>query len=172
MTTGSNNAPSLMDGIDAGGARSQGSASGSNPARSQQLKIGLSIAAILVALVLLAWQTFGGGQTAAEESVRRAVVDAETGEIIEEFRIPKDGMYPWVNPASGKATLYPAEKCFWTKDGKAKLKPTYVLLNQFKGEKGDTICPDCGRRVVAHNPMPPMNLFNDALGVSDPAAGK
>ena len=42
----------------------------------------------------------------------------------------------------------------WTKDGKIKQDPTPVLLNEYAGKPGPTFCPDCGRRVVAHNPPP------------------
>jgi len=53
---------------------------------------------------------------------------------------------------SGKNTGYEAELCYWTKDGKPKETPTPVLLNIYKGIKGPTFCPDCGRLVVGHNP--------------------
>jgi len=54
---------------------------------------------------------------------------------------------------SGNRTGYPAEACYWTKDGKPKSEPTYVLLNVWKGSKDPTFCPDCGRLVVPLNPI-------------------
>jgi hypothetical protein len=66
--------------------------------------------------------------------------------------------WPVKSPYSGKNTGYPVEKCYWTKDGKRKSEPTYVILNQHLGKKGDTICPDCGRLVIGHNPSPPESV--------------
>jgi len=62
---------------------------------------------------------------------------------------------PVRSPYNGKETGYPAEKCFWTRDGKRKNEPTFVVLSYYLGKSGDTICPDCGRIVVGHNPEPP-----------------
>ncbi|MGE3322064.1 MAG: hypothetical protein AB7K52_07395 [Phycisphaerales bacterium] len=167
MSRGTINSGSLVEDIDHAPAAGRARARPNDPNRAQRFKIAFSIAALLVALCLLAWQTLGGGPSAAEESVRRTVVDSQTGEVFIDFRIPKTGMYPWKNPKTGTDTLWPAEKCFWTKDGKAKIEPTYVLLNRFAGKPGDTICPDCGRKIVPHNPMPPMSLMNEALGITE-----
>src|SRR5215203_5757959 len=42
----------------------------------------------------------------------------------------KAGMkIPYDSPFSGKPTGYPAELCYWTKDGKIKTDPTPVLMN-------------------------------------------
>jgi len=60
--------------------------------------------------------------------------------------------YPVISPFTGKATGYPAEECWWTKDGQVKNEPTYVLLKEATHQKGPTFCPDCGRLVVGHNP--------------------
>ncbi len=59
---------------------------------------------------------------------------------------------PVLSPLSQKQTGYPAELCYWTKDGKPKSDPTAVLLNETIGKDGPTFCPDCGRLVVPHNP--------------------
>lgn len=63
---------------------------------------------------------------------------------------------PIESPFTKKRTGFPAEKCYWTKDGKQKLIPTYILLNDFIGVDEPTICPDCGRIVTNHNPAPPL----------------
>ena len=73
-----------------------------------------------------------------------------------------------VSPYTNKKTGYPAEKCFWTRDGKRKAEPTYLLLNEHRGKKGPTICPDCGRIVYPHNPTPP----SDTPLASQPAESK
>ena len=59
---------------------------------------------------------------------------------------------PVLSPFSGKNTGYPAELCYWTKDGSIKTDPTPVLLNTYIGDNSPTFCPDCGRLVVGHNP--------------------
>jgi hypothetical protein len=56
-------------------------------------------------------------------------------------------------PSGGK-TGYPAELCYWTKDGQVRKDPYPVLLNSWIGKSGPTFCPDCGRLVVGHNPEP------------------
>jgi hypothetical protein len=86
----------------------------------------------------------------------RVAIDAETGTVFERYRIQDGDGVPWKNPRTGDRTLYPAEKCFWSEDGSFKDTPTYVLLNELIGKSGPTICPDCGRAVVAHNPLPPF----------------
>lgn len=90
------------------------------------------------------------------------VVDSVTGEPIENFRAPRGATFPFVNPKTGASTLYPAEACYWTKDGKAKFPPTYVILNDRLGKPGPTKCPDCGRTVRLFNPMPPDSLMQQA----------
>lgn len=141
------------------------------------IKIVGSIAALLMAAVVIGYQMFGGSETAATASRRRDLLDSETLEVFRDFGVEEGTRHPWKNPKTGKNTLYPAERCFWTKDGKAKAEPTYVLLNQFIGKPGDTMCPDCGRKVIPHNPTPPIKLINEALGVKEeqpapPAGGK
>lgn len=97
------------------------------------------------------------------QAIYSVVADSETGEVDEKFPLPSDGKgYPAVNPKTGKRTLYPVEECYWTKDGKAKLKPTYVILNSWFGKKTPTICPDCGRTVTKSNRMPPDALMQAA----------
>lgn len=71
-----------------------------------------------------------------------------------EYSLLEGDKWPVISPFTGKATGYPAERCYWTKDGKRKAEPTYVLLNETLGKSGDTICPECGRLVVGHNPAP------------------
>jgi hypothetical protein len=58
-----------------------------------------------------------------------------------------------VRAPSGKDG-YPAELCFWNKDGSIRKEPYPVLLNTYAGKPEPTFCPDCGRLVVGHNPAP------------------
>jgi hypothetical protein len=61
---------------------------------------------------------------------------------------------PAHSPYSGKNTGYPAELCYWDKDGSVMKTPTAVLMNSYIGKSGPTFCPYCGRLVVGHNPVP------------------
>ena len=63
------------------------------------------------------------------------------------------GMTIPIDAPSGAKKGYPAERCYWTKDGHVKSEPTYVVLNTRLGKPEPTFCPDCGRLVVAHNPL-------------------
>jgi hypothetical protein len=65
---------------------------------------------------------------------------------------------PVLSPFSGKNTGRPAEACYWTRQGAPKEKPTWVLLNDFTGNKEPTFCPDCGRLVIGHNPRPGVGV--------------
>ncbi|MGD0542742.1 MAG: hypothetical protein ABSB33_14605 [Tepidisphaeraceae bacterium] len=81
----------------------------------------------------------------------RVFVDAQTGKAFNhELKL---GESIPVDAPSGQKTGYPAELCYWTKDGQPKSDPTAVLLNSFIGKPEPTFCPDCGRLVVPHNPM-------------------
>jgi hypothetical protein len=81
----------------------------------------------------------------------RIFVDATTGQgFRHELQL---GETIPVEAPSGNKTGYPAELCYWTKDGKVKSDPTPVLLNSYIGKPGPTFCPDCGRLVVPRNPV-------------------
>lgn len=153
--------PSLVD--DAPAGRSGGAKTTGTPGRKDVIKGVIAVVVLAVAGFIL-YSTFTGGSNPAVQSRTRPMIDRDTGELFEKY-VVKDGMtQPYPHPSTGKLTLFPAEKCFWTKDGKAKLTPTYVLLREYKGEQGETLCPDCGKRVVPHNPSPPANLFPTSDG--------
>lgn len=69
---------------------------------------------------------------------------------------------PLESPYTGRRTGWMAEPCYWTRDGRAKKSPTYVVVRERMGLSGKTICPDCGREVVMHNPVPPQELMDAA----------
>jgi len=116
------------------------------------------IAALGTGVVLLAG-SLGGGDAIKSQSRNRVLIDSESLEVFESFPVPDGSVYPLKNPDTGENNLFPAERCHWTRDGKYTPEPTFVLLNSYKGVQGDTICPDCGRRVTGHNPMPPDHLI-------------
>lgn len=148
---------SLLQGIDstspAKNAGKPAQPSGEAGARKNKI-IAIVCSVALIALAVFIVSSFLGGDSAATASETRTLVDSETAEVFEKFRIPDGKSFPYANPKTGKNTLYPAEACFWAKDGTIKEKPTWVLLNQYAGKEGQTICPDCGKPVRAHNPYP------------------
>jgi len=159
--------PSLLEGLDdeldasKRGGR-QGHGGGGSGRAWKGAKIAFAAFVLLIAVGVLAAQ-FGGGPSVREEMLIRPVICSETGEVFERFKYPKGHRTPFENPKTGRKTLYPAELCYWTKDGKAKLEPTYVLIGLYMGKEEPNTCPDCGRRVVGHNPPPPAELMNEAL---------
>jgi len=92
-----------------------------------------------------------GSTEAAYLSTDRVFIDTENGKTFS-HTLKVGDMIPIKSPYSGKNTGVEAEKCYWTKDGKTKNDPTYVLLNSRKGGSEPTFCPDCGRLVVPLNP--------------------
>lgn len=157
--------PSLVNerSPSAAGVSSRAQRPAPNQAARKQKFMAIAAVVILVAAGgLLYWQLFTGPPSAAAETRRRDLIDSKSGKLFEAFTIPPNSRFPYTNPDTGEATLYPAEKCFWTPDGKAKTKPDFVLLNQYAGKEGDTLCPVCKRKVVAHNPMPPPAIMKEA----------
>jgi hypothetical protein len=120
--------------------------------------IGAGAVAGLV-VVIVAFRVLAGGPDPAVTGRERVAIDAETGRVFERYRIRPGDSTPWTHPRTGRATLYPAEACYWAADGGVKLEPTYVLVNEYIGREGPTMCPDCGERVVPRNPMPPLELM-------------
>jgi hypothetical protein len=109
---------------------------------------------VIVVLIglLFAFYSLRGLMTsdAEEASAKRMFIDAETNQTFR-YTLQIGSKIP-VKAPSGKETGYPADACTWTKDGKVKAEPTWVLVNDWLGKKDPTFCPDCGRLVVGHNP--------------------
>jgi hypothetical protein len=89
---------------------------------------------------------------------QHALKCAECGHVVEYVPAVGDN-FPMTCKECGKQTAWIAEACFWTKDGKAKRDPTWVLVKKQMGLEGRTYCPDCGKEVVGHNPRPPKELM-------------
>jgi hypothetical protein len=122
-----------------------------NSPKGKGLAIGGAVMLIIVAGVFI-WRAIGPSE--AQSLARdRMFIDAKTGK---EFKheLSAGEMIPVDAPSGGK-TGYPAEACYWTKDGKTKTQPTWVLLKEAVEHKPvPTFCPDCGRLVMGHNPLP------------------
>lgn len=111
-----------------------------------------AVAICLAALAIL-YLVSRNHSPAEDAANNRTYICSETGKS---FKVAlKAGMgIPIHSPYSGKDTGYPAEACYWNKDGTPKAEPTWVLLNETVGKPGPTFCPDCGRLVRGHNPAP------------------
>ena len=121
-----------------------------SPAGKATAGVVLVVAAVAVYLSVRA--NFGSSSAGAM-SRDRIFICSETKKPFE-YTLKVGDQIPVKSPHSGKNTGYPAELCYWTKDGKVKDDPTPVLLKSHLGERGPTFCPDCGRLVVGHNPRP------------------
>jgi hypothetical protein len=123
-----------------------------------QSKAGVATAGILVVIGLVAAvYAFKAsfGESDVEYAARvRMFMDASTNPPTPFKHSIDGGESVPVKAPSGQMTGYPAEACYWTKDGNSKTSPTWVLLNAWKQSKEPTFCPDCGRLVVSHNPAP------------------
>jgi hypothetical protein len=108
---------------------------------------------IVVVALFMAFITIKHAWMPAEVALERdrAFIDSETGKGFN-HEIEKGEILP-IEAPSGHKSGYPAELCYWTKEGTPKTDPTPVLLNVYLGKAGPTFCPDCGRLVVAHNPV-------------------
>ncbi len=111
---------------------------------------GIGAAVLLIVFVLRG--TFGDSEAVASSS-ERPFICAKTGETFT-YTLEKGDVMPVRSPHSGENTGYPAEACFWTRDGQIKDEPTFVLLNGYAGKPEPTFCPDCDRLVVGLNPPP------------------
>ena len=108
--------------------------------------------AVAAFAVFLAVRNLFGTPSVVAEANRRVFIDRETGQSFP-HELTAGETIP-VRAPSGKDSGYPAELCYWTKDGQQKSDPTAVLLKTWLGQEGATFCPDCGRLVRPHNPRP------------------
>ncbi|MAY74068.1 MAG: hypothetical protein CMJ31_04950 [Phycisphaerae bacterium] len=134
--------------------------------RTRSIVAPARLSAVVALVVGAGWALAGAlydPSAALDASTRkRDLICAQTGKVFERSTVPEGATFPLTGPG-GAATLYPAELCFWTADGRAKREPTRVLLNMYRGVDGPTVCPDCGREVVYANPMPPIELMLKAM---------
>ncbi len=134
--------------------------SGCCSSRGGPLSGGLGIFVIIVlagTAVYLTYKTLTTAEPPQPLPIETTFMCAKTGKTFA-YAMKEGEHWPVLSPHSNERTGYPAERCYWTKDGKRKKTPTYVILNESLGKPGDTICPDCGRIVVGHNPPPPADV--------------
>jgi hypothetical protein len=134
-------------------------ADSANFGRRRAVLIGATAVMILGAAAFTVVQLVGRSGSPGADSRRRAAVDSVTLEVFPNFPIQDGDTQPWKHPNTGQRTVYAAEPCFWTSEGGVKAEPTWVLLNSYADKPEPTLCPDCRRIVTAHNPMPPLELF-------------
>lgn len=106
----------------------------------KQAIMGVAGAILLVVAAILILTNLPGRSEAGEASRLRTLIDSKTSEVFEDFRIDEDQQPPYANPKTGNRTLYPAEACYWAKDGGAKLTPTYVFLREWIEPDAETMC--------------------------------
>jgi hypothetical protein len=109
---------------------------------------GVAAAAVLVGVVVLGYSARNhlGPSEAARLSSDRVYICSQTGKTFR-YSDKVANKYPVRSPHSGTDTGYPAQFCFWTRDGQFKAEPSYVLHNSFIGKPGPTFCPECDRLV-------------------------
>jgi hypothetical protein len=112
----------------------------------------IAVGFVILALGVAFYEIKDSFSSVASQDRSRTFMDSQTMQPFH-HELEKGESIPVDAPSGGK-TGYPAEFCYWTKDGQIKSDPTPVLLNSWIGKSGPTFCPDCGRLVVANNPQP------------------
>lgn len=158
----SENLGSLIDDFDRqqpqGGKGGDEGGSGGFPPKNVILAV--VILGCLIGVAVIAARSLQGEVGSLERWTQEVtLIDVETGEVFEDYRLAEDVGFPVRNPNTDTETLMPAEACHWTSDGEAKWDPTWVYVPA----GGSATCPDCGRQVVGHNPAPPDDLMLEAL---------
>ncbi len=134
------------------------------PSQFRQLMagpLGMVLGVVMLAAAGVVIWFFFHGTDAGDASANRNFMCSETNKPFN-HRIEDGETYPIISPFTKRPTGFPAERCYWTKDGKAKLNPTLVILNTYLEKDGPTICPDCGKIVRPHNPPPPAEAMEEA----------
>lgn len=122
------------------------------------MKLGAAIAMLLAASGIIGYQLTRETPEQAAANTRMLLCASQQKAFASSLDIR--GIEPFDCEICDKKDAYLPEKCYWTKtaDGKwaTKAEPSYVIL-PFRLEEGGaktTTCPDCGRTVVGHNPVP------------------
>jgi len=136
--------------------------------RSQRMKL-IGAIVILAAAGGIVWYQIGGRNEAVHQAEVRKLQCASTGKTFAHDLVLGE-IEPMKCEICGKMDAYWPEACYWTKDasGKWAIKevPSYVILPRRMDPEGASTakCPDCGRRVVGHNPRPTQADIDRANG--------
>lgn len=155
--------PSIATGAE---ATSLGRNSSLTARGSTNWKMIAGIATVVAVAAFAVWSISG---TLSNPTANTNYIDAVDASDVSnpvplpKFYAPAGATAPYKSPTTGKNAVWPAERCYWTKDGKGKTVPTLVLLNSLVGKPGDTICPDCGRKIYPRFPMPPDKVMIEAV---------
>jgi hypothetical protein len=114
--------------------------------------VALALFVMGIAVVVFSYKHYLGPSQAEILSREPTYVDSTTGQAFTHTLVLGEKV-PVKSPSGGD-TGYPAEPCYWTKDGKIKDTPDWVILNETLHKSGPTFCPVCGRLVQPHNPRP------------------
>lgn len=135
----------------------------SSSAKQKYFKLVAPVVLIGV-IVVVVWSQFRDDPITRNAN-SRVFVCVETGKHFSHDLEPGE-LEPIESPFTGRRTAWMAEACYWSKgengEWKAKKEPTYVVLKKRMGIDEKTYCPDCGREVVGHNPLPPKELMDAA----------
>src|SRR5687768_6876943 len=115
----------------------------------------VAIGLVLIGVCVCIWSAVSnlGADEATAAARGRVFICSETNKTYN-VELHPDMKIPYDSPHSDKPTGFPAEMCYWTKDGKIKEDPTPVLINSYVNKPDPTFCPDCGRMVSIRNPGP------------------
>jgi hypothetical protein len=119
-------------------------------------KAGIAVVLVGLAIAGISLYSNASESSVPGSSLNQVFICAETGKSFN-HKLSVGEKFPVLSPHSGKNTGYLPEHCYWTADGQTKKDPTLVLLNNYTGKSGPTICPDCKRLVVHQNPIPRKN---------------
>lgn len=153
-------------------------AAGPPPPRNKNgpLSGGLGVFLVIVLLgtsTYLIFRTLTTAEPPTPEPLDAVFMCTETNTTFP-YAMKQGEQWPVVSPYSNRHTGFPAESCYWIMEGnewKRKRTPTYVVLNAHLGKSGDTLCPDCGRIVIGHNPLPPMDVPPATAPTTAPTGG-
>lgn len=139
------------------------------PSRARRRALACVLAVACVALLARLAGPLLGSDPYNRSGRLLTVMDSVTGTVTHDFRAPTDAAPPFINPRTGKRTLFLPERCHAVRGapGLATRTPTFVILNQDLGLPGPTTCPDCGRPVTRHNKSVPDSALAAAFAAPD-----
>lgn len=115
-------------------------------------KVGLAVFLLGITVIIYGVSSLTASTDLASLSRQGLFIDAATGKTFQ-YIIQTGDKVPVLAP-SGQRTGYPAEYCYWTREGTPREEPFPVLLSTYLGQPGPTFCPDCDRLVKPRSSPP------------------